>query len=65
MDRVHLKVVSHAIDGVFRQRVEMELGDLEFLRYIHVLGGEVIRLPLGDCVGNRRGETNLGRELIR
>lgn len=44
--------------------MEMELCDLEFLRNIHVLGGEVVGLPLGDSVCHRWCEVHLSRELV-
>lgn len=44
--------------------MEMELCDLEFLRNIHVLGGEVVGLPLGDSVCHGWCEVHLSRELV-
>ena len=44
--------------------MEMELCDLEFLRNIHVLGGEVVGLPLGDSVCHEWCEVHLSRELV-
>lgn len=44
--------------------MEMELCDLEFLRNIHVLGGEVVGHPLGDSVCHEWCEVHLSRELV-